>query len=81
MDRYCTACHSSALRGSQARHAAPPDLDFDTHDAILAHAVEIDTTTAAGPNAINESMPPIGYPLPTREEREQLAVWLACGMP
>jgi len=47
---------------------------------IKAVQDHIDETTAAGPAATNDSMPP-GGPAPTRHERLQLGEWLACGMP
>jgi hypothetical protein len=79
MEAYCTSCHSSELTGLD-RKGAPSFHDFDTLFGIKAVNEHIDETTAAGPAAINASMPPDG-PGPTLREREQLGQWLACGMP
>ena len=80
MERYCTSCHSASLTGA-ARQGAPSDHNFDTLEACHeAGADHIDQTSAAGPDRLNDSMPPI-YPLPTNDERRQLGEWLACGMP
>jgi uncharacterized membrane protein len=79
METYCTSCHSSELSGTM-RNGAPRFHDFDTLVGIRAVANHIDETTAAGPNATNEGMPPEA-PFPTLEERQQLGEWIACGMP
>jgi uncharacterized membrane protein len=79
MERYCTRCHASALRG-EARHGAPSFHDFDTLFGIKAVFDHVDETTASGPAATNTSMPP-DTPSPTLAERRQLGEWLACGMP
>jgi uncharacterized membrane protein len=81
MEQYCTQCHSSDLHGGYARHAAPPDHNFDTLEGVRHDADHIDGSAAAGPTATNDSMPPRGYPMPTSNEREQLAEWIACGAP
>jgi predicted small lipoprotein YifL len=80
MESYCTECHDSALRGED-RQGAPSFHDFDTLFGIRAVSDHIDYTSAAGPGAVNTSMPPSGEPKPTREERELLGQWLACGAP
>ena len=79
MERYCTACHDSALTGA-ARRGAPSFHDFDTLFGIKAVSDHIDQTTAAGPAAINEGMPQ-DDPTTTTRERYQLGEWIACGMP
>lgn len=79
MEAYCTRCHDSALVGA-ARNGAPNFHDFDTLNGIRAVADHIDETTAAGPSATNQSMPPDGS-IPSLEERWQLGEWLACGAP
>ena len=60
------------------------DLRFTAEETarLLAQMLyrEIDETTAAGPAAFNDGMPPYG-PSPTRQERYQLGEWIACGMP
>ena len=81
MEQYCTSCHSSELHGGQARHAAPADHNFDTLDGVMKDADHIDASTAFGPNARNTKMPPPGNRMPTQLEREQLGIWIACGMP
>ena len=79
MEKYCTQCHHSELVGA-ARQGAPSFHDFDTLFGIKAVSDHIDFTTAAGPAATNDSMPPEG-PYPTMAERLQLGEWIACGMP
>lgn len=79
MEKYCTSCHDSDLTG-EARQGAPSFHDFDTLFGIKAVSDHIDQTTAAGPAATNEGMPPDG-PFPTPQERAQLGEWIACEMP
>jgi hypothetical protein len=79
METYCTSCHSSELSGAK-RNGAPLFHDFDTLVGIRAVANHIDETTAAGPDATNDGMPP-NAPFPTLLERQQLGEWIACGMP
>jgi uncharacterized membrane protein len=79
MEGYCTRCHSSELTGAD-RHGAPSFHDFDTLFGIKAVSEHIDETSAYGPAAENDSMPPDGDK-PTAEERRQLGEWIACGMP
>jgi cytochrome c5 len=79
MERYCTRCHASTLRGED-RQGAPSFHDFDTLFGIKAVFDHVDETTASGPAATNTSMPP-DTPSPTLAERQQLGEWLACGMP
>jgi len=79
MESYCTRCHSSALTGA-ARKGAPSFHDFDTRFGIEAVSDHIDETTAAGPAAVNQGMPPRG-PRPSLDERRQLGEWIACGLP
>ena len=72
---WCTGCHSADLVGEEERQAAPPELDFDSIDAIrtnllLAYIVAADE---------HEMMPPSGGP--SAEERVLLGDWLACGAP
>jgi cytochrome c5 len=77
METYCTSCHSSTLNGEEARSCAPDDHDFDTLDEIISYREHIDEIAAAGPDSVNEGMPPSG-PKPTEQERLDLGVWLAC---
>ncbi len=79
MESYCTRCHDSALTGDD-RMGAPSFHDFDTVFGIRAVSDHIDFTTAAGPAATNDSMPPED-PRPTLEERTKLGEWIACDMP
>ena len=79
MEAYCTRCHSSELVGED-RNGAPSFHDFDTIYGIRVVSDHIDETTAAGPAAVNDSMPPDGD-RPSLEERELLGQWIACGMP
>jgi hypothetical protein len=76
MERYCIRCHSSQLHGAE-RNGAPLFHDFDSLMGIVVVADHIDEYTAAGPNSVNERMPPNGDK-PTFEERTQLGEWLAC---
>ena len=76
MEAYCTRCHASTLSG-EARMGAPLFHDFDTESGILDVGDHIDEEAAAGPNAVNELMPPDGA-RPTEMERFQLGEWLAC---
>jgi uncharacterized membrane protein len=78
MDKYCTSCHSSSVKGEEARHCAPDDHNFDTLDEIVLTAKHMDQVAAAGPDATNDEMPPAGYAKPTDQERLNLGTWLAC---
>ena len=79
MTRYCTRCHAADVVGAD-RQGAPSFHDFDTVFGVRAVRVHIDETTAAGPAAVNTSMPPDGD-RPTLAERQQLGEWLACRAP
>lgn len=79
MTDYCIRCHSSQLEGP-ARMGAPLFHDFDTYEGIVPVADHIDETAGSGPAATNDSMP-LNGPQPSLEEREQLAEWIACGLP
>ena len=79
MTSYCVGCHSSQRSGDD-RNGAPAGHDFDTLEGIVAVAEHIDEHAAAGPEEVNELMPP-SDPRPTDEEREALGEWLACGTP
>ena len=76
METYCTGCHSSAVEG-EARNCAPDDHNFDTLDGILFVRDHIDEHAGAGPDAVNDAMPPSGA-RPTEAERRDLSTWLAC---
>jgi uncharacterized membrane protein len=79
MSHYCVDCHSATLPAA-ARNGAPRDHNFDTLAGIRDAEVEhIDSVAAAGPAAVNDAMPPPGYPQPSEAERRQLGQWLACG--
>lgn len=89
MTKYCTWCHESDLPRSQ-RNGAPLYHDFDTLLGVLETPDHIDEQAGAGPDATNEFMPPDRCPsipggsldtdcaIPTKEERRQLAEWIAC---
>jgi len=79
MDNYCTRCHHTELVGED-RQGAPSFHDFDTLFGIKAVSNHVDFTTAAGPAATNDSMPPGGM-IPSDEERRMLGEWIACDMP
>lgn len=74
MSTYCTRCHSAM---AMDRHGAPSDHNFDTLSQIRSFAGHIDQYAAAGPSAVNTSMPPDDLK-PTEDERKKLGEWLAC---
>lgn len=76
MEDYCTGCHSSAVTGDD-RNCAPEDHNFDTLDEIMLVREHIDELAGAGPNAVNDAMPPSAIK-PTEAERRDLSTWLAC---
>jgi uncharacterized membrane protein len=84
---YCTQCHSSEITSCAERHGATFFHDFDTRDGIFLVADHVDERAGAGPDAVNELMPPpefigdVVLGAPTLEERQQLSEWLACGAP
>jgi hypothetical protein len=93
MDAYCINCHGSAIPRSQ-RNGAPLYHDFDTLLGVLEVVDHIDEQAGAGPSAHNAFMPGDGTggrcpsvaggsldgpcPAISDQEREDLAVWLAC---
>ncbi len=79
MEAYCTRCHARTVTGAD-REGAPSFHDFDSLFGIKVVFDHIDQTTASGPAATNESMPPDGAK-PKLAERQQLGEWIACGMP
>jgi hypothetical protein len=76
MASYCTRCHASTLP-AEKRQGAPLDHDFDTLAGVLEHADHIAEEAAAGPDGVNEFMPPSG-PRPSLEDRQKLGEFLAC---
>ena len=94
MDQYCINCHTSKLPHAADRNGAPLYHDFDTLEGVLEVPDHIDEQAGAGPNAHNDFMPGAGTggrcpsvaggaldeacPAPTDEERQKLAVWIAC---
>lgn len=79
MTSFCTRCHSSTKTGDD-REGAPADHNFDGLAGVKDAGDHIAEYAGAGPAATNEIMPP-GAPRPTDEQRQQLAEWVACGMP
>jgi uncharacterized membrane protein len=78
MVRYCGDCHGSSVPLEQ-RQGAPGNLNFDTEAGLLEHAERIDQLAAAGPLAVNRSMPPASHRRkPSDAERALLGEWLAC---
>jgi uncharacterized membrane protein len=71
--RHCQSCHGAS---SSRREGAPSSFDFGTQADVVRHKDRIFVRSAEG----NTTMPP-GPDDPTREEREALAEWLACGAP
>lgn len=78
-ERYCYRCHTRDLVGTD-RSGSPLGSDYDSLTAIRAQREELDHHAAAGPNAVNEHMPPDGV-RPSLDERRRLGEWLACGAP
>lgn len=76
-DKYCITCHATSVMGD-ARHDAPADHNFETEAGIIKEAHHVDMEAASGPDATNTSMPPAGYPAPSKAERAKLGEWLAC---
>ena len=73
MARHCQTCHGQT---NDARNGAPEGYDFGTLAAIREQKARIFARAAAD----NVTMPP-GPDDPPAREREQLAEWLACGVP
>jgi uncharacterized membrane protein len=69
---WCRGCHSATLPADM-RQSAPADVNFDTHDEVLAWKERI-LVRATGDSP---TMPPAGGP--SAEERALLAEWLGCG--
>ncbi len=65
MQTYCTDCHGGLKTLAGIRNQG---------------LAIIDEQAAAGPDAVNVSMPQ-GQDEPTELERQQLGEWLACGAP
>jgi uncharacterized membrane protein len=70
---WCQGCHASDAIN---RHGAPSHVTFDDVTQIRDRAARIFERSARS----NVSMPP-GLDDPSREERDLLAEWLACGAP
>jgi hypothetical protein len=70
MTKHCLACHSAT---------GPESPKFDTLEQIQANLSAIDKAAAAGPNAVNTSMPEGGSV--DEAERRKLGEWLACKAP
>lgn len=81
--------HASTLPRSK-RNGAPIYHDYDSLLGVLEAPDHIDQQAGSGPKAENELMPPDRCPsepggalstsrkTPTVEEREHLAMWIAC---
>ncbi len=90
---YCTNCHDSSLPLSK-RNGAPLYHDFDYLDGAMEVPDHIDEQAGWGPLVHNNAMPGGGTCgqcpskpggsldrdclVPTDQERQQLAQWLAC---
>jgi uncharacterized membrane protein len=70
MSKHCLACHSAT---------GPESPKFDTLEQIKANIDAIDKAAAAGPDAVNTSMPEGGSV--DEAERRKLGEWLACKAP
>src|SRR5438132_386750 len=69
IDANCQKCHGQA---SSDRNGAPSSFDFGTLSSIREHKARIFSRAAAD----NTTMPP-GPDDPPRDQRDQLAEWLA----
>ena len=66
--RYCYECHNG---GALVKY---------TLEGVRSS--RIDGAAAAGPDRVNDDMPPTGdRPIPTLDERQRLGQWIACGAP
>lgn len=74
---FCLRCHSETITTGRQ---APLDRNFDRLELIRPLARLIDQQAGAGPLATHSVMPPTA-PMPSLEQRQQLAEWLACGAP
>ena len=82
MGSYCTRCHSAGLAGAD-RYSAPDDINLDSLVGIRQHTQRIEASTASGPSATYDFMPPRLSTIagqPTLQERQRLGQWLACGL-
>ena len=70
---WCTPCHSSVLTAEE-RQEAPPDVNFDTHEDVVAWAARIEARSGPGGD-----MPPAGGP--DDDERGLLVDWVRCDLP
>ena len=71
---WCRGCHSAQLAAGE-RGGAPPGVDFDTHEGVLAWLDRIEARATGD----DPTMPPTTGP--TDEERELLGQWLSEGAP
>jgi len=60
--RRCVSCHSPT-------GAAGSDYDWTNEQSLVAHRRNVAAQIA------EDTMPPVGYPRPTPEERRTLACW------
>ena len=65
---YCSSCHASSVEG-EARHGAPASVNLESVEQIRVFAEACDRHAGAGPLAVNDAMPPEGFPRPEEEER------------
>jgi hypothetical protein len=79
MTDYCLHCHSKSVKDA-ARNGAPGDHNFDSLAEIDLLKEHIDQYAGSGPKATNTKMP-AADPKPSKEEREKLSQWIACGTP
>jgi uncharacterized membrane protein len=70
----CRQCHSAAVTGD-ARHSAPPGMDFDTYEQFASAGETAEYFVRYG------MMPPADVQGPTEEQRQQLYDWVLCGKP
>jgi uncharacterized membrane protein len=76
MEKYCTRCHATNVKGSD-RMGAPEDHNFDSESGILEAAAHIDEQAGSGPQQTNVTMP-ANAPKPSIDERATLSQYLAC---
>jgi uncharacterized membrane protein len=70
----CLECHSVTVMGD-ARHGAPPGMNFDTYSEL---SIVADTAVYL---VQNRMMPYPDGAGPTEEQRQELYDWAACGKP
>jgi uncharacterized membrane protein len=78
---YCLRCHSVTKTGA-ARNGAPDGYNFDTFPDVFALKEQIDQVAGMNPDGTRRNITmPFDPPTPTDLQRQQLACWIATGLP